>query len=137
MKQTFTFLTLIICFNSIYCQDNLIKGKIVDDKLSDLLAVNVKNIASNQHVLTNENGLFEIESNLGDTLEISFVGFTTERIVVLDTANIKLIMIDKSVNCLGAIWSKRDYMKAYKRIDKKLKSLYKQANKNQIWQDLK
>lgn len=137
MKRTFIFLTLIICFNSIYCQDNLIKGKIVDDKLSDLLAVNVKNIASNRHVLTNEKGLFEIESNLGDTLEISFVGFTTARIVVSDSANIKLIMTDKSVNCLGAIWSKRDYRKAYKRIDKKLRELYKQADKNQIWQDLK
>jgi hypothetical protein len=137
MKRAFIFLILIICVNSIYCQDILIKGKIVDDKLSELLAVNVKNIESNRHALTNENGLFEIESNLGDTLEISFVGFTTERIIVSDTGNIKLIMTDKSVNCLGAIWSKRDYKKANKRIEKKLKALYKQADKNQIWQDLK
>lgn len=137
MKRTFIFLIFIISVHSIYCQDFLIKGKIVDDKLSDLLAVNVKNLASNQHVLTDENGLFEIETKLGDTLEFSFVGLTTDKITISDTANIKLIMMDKSVNCLGAIWSKRDYKKAEKRIQKRLKALYKQAGKNQIWQDLR
>jgi len=137
MKQTFIFLILIISVHSIYCQDFLIKGKIVDDKLSDLLAVNVRNLTSKQHVVTDENGLFKIETKLGDTLEFSFVGLTTDKVTISDTADIKLIMMDKSVNCLGAIWSKHDYKKANKRIQKRLKALYKQADKNQIWQDLR
>lgn len=128
---------LIICGHSIYCQTFYIKGKIVDDKLSDLLAVNVKNLTSNKYVRTDENGLFGIQAKLGDTIEFSFVGLTTDRVTIADTANIKLIMMDKSVNCLGAEWSKREYKKADKRIQKRLEILYRQADKKRIWQDLR
>lgn len=137
MKGALLFLILILCVNSIFCQETLIKGKVIDDKLSDLIAVNVLNLTSHENFLTDKYGMFEINSNLGDTLEFSFVGLTSEKLVITNNANIKLIMIDKSVNCLGAEWTKHDYKKANRQIQKRLKALYLQADKNNIWQDLK
>jgi hypothetical protein len=133
MKRTLLLLVFILTINSTYCQTTLTKGKVVDDKLTELLAVNVKNTNSGQHVLTGKNGNFEIETNIGDTLIFSYIGLTDELIVVAEITRIKLIMTDKSVNCLGAEWSKRDYKKADKRIKKRLKTLYKEAEKKSIW----
>ncbi len=130
-------LVFILTINSIYCQSILTKGKVVDDKLTELIAVNVKNTKSGQHVLTDKHGNFEIETNIGDTLVFSYIGLTDELIVISEIKSIKLIMTDKSVNCLGAEWSKRDYRKADKQIQKRLKTLYKEAEKNNIWQQLK
>ena len=133
MKKTLLMLVFILTINSIYCQVTLTKGKVVDDKLTELIAVNVKNTKSGQHVLTDKNGNFEIETNIGDTLVFSYIGLTDELIVILETTRIKLIMTDKSVNCLGAEWSKRDYKKADRQIHKRLKKLYKKAEAKNIW----
>jgi uncharacterized protein YecT (DUF1311 family) len=43
--------------------------------------------------------------------------------------------MDKSVNCLGSPWTERQYSKSDRRINRKYKDLYKQADKKGIWKN--
>ncbi|UZR97215.1 hypothetical protein [Chondrinema litorale] len=136
MKKTLLLLIILLSSNSIYGQEYTIRGKIIDDNLSDLIGVEIKNLTSNLQVFSDESGMFEIKSNKGDSLYFSFIGLTSEKLVISDQSKIKLIMIDRSVNCLGAEWSTRDYKKADKQIQKRLNVLYKKADEKNIWLDL-
>lgn len=124
---------LISSLIQIYSQDFKIKGRVVDENFNSLVGVMVSNTKLHKHITTNIKGEFEITANICDSLKFEFVGLTPEIIIVNSKREINLIMIDKSVNCLGAIWSERDYKRAYRKISKKHKRLYKKADKLRIW----
>jgi hypothetical protein len=108
-------------------------GKVIDENFNNLIAVNIYNLNSKESLRTDKNGFFETNAEIGDTLRFSFIGLTDEKIVIKDSGFIKLIMIDKSVNCLGAEWSKGDYKKADRQIKKRIKKLYTEAELKEIW----
>ncbi|WP_158027198.1 carboxypeptidase-like regulatory domain-containing protein [Labilibacter marinus] len=134
MKKQKIFLVLILITFPILGQSTMIKGKIKDKKLNSLLAVNIVNINTKESCRTDKNGSFKINAEIGDTLKFSYIGLTDETIIITNYRLLKLIMVDKSVNCLGAEWSKRDYQQANRKIDKEIKKLYKKADLKEIWE---
>jgi len=111
-----------------------LSGKIIDDKLTSLFGVKITDLNNGAESITDQNGQFEINVSQNDTLEFSFIGLTSEKIKIETiNENLNLIMIDKSVNCLGAIWTDKMYERAEKKQNRMIKKLYKKAEKNNVW----
>ena len=111
-------------------------GKIVDEKLTCLFGVKITNLNSGAESTSDQNGRYEIIATENDTLEFQMIGLTTDKIKIeKPTQALNLIMMDKDVNCLGADWSDRQYQKAYREIEKRLKKLYKAAEKQSVWKN--
>ena len=127
-------LLTLISFTPIFCYAQTpTKGKVLDDGLKPVIA-SVLNKATNSMVYTDRNGDFEIKSSIGDTLKILSIGLTPEYRIVADSTNkVNVILINKEVNCLGALWDEKDYRKAYQLLDRKYRKLYQVANKQNLW----
>jgi len=59
-----------------------IKGRITGDKGEPLGAVSVVNKTKGKTVVSNDNGEFEIEGDIGDLLEVSSIGYRTQQIKI-------------------------------------------------------
>ena len=111
-----------------------VNGKILDEKLSCLMGVKIRNLNNGNESISNQKGYYEIIATENDTLEFQMIGFTAERIKIEKTTQTcNLIMMNKDVNCLGAIWTEKQYRKAKRQIEKQLKELYKKAKKQNVW----
>ena len=120
--------------NLTFSQITKVKGKIIDEKLNCIPGVKITNINTKKFTFSNQIGEFEIEASKNDTLKFEIVGLTNEKIVVKKiNETIRLIMINKEVNCLGIEWTQKQYDKAYRKINKRLIKLYKIANKKKVW----
>jgi len=58
------------------------KGRITDEKGGPLAAVTVANTTNGKTVVSNDNGEFDIDGNVGDVLEFSSIGYRTQRISI-------------------------------------------------------
>jgi len=113
-----------------------LSGKIVDEKLTCLFGVKITNLNSGMESISDQNGRYEIIATENDTLEFQIVGLTTDKIKIeKSTQTRNLIMMNKDVNCLGAIWTEKQYQKANKRIERQLKKIYKKAEKENVWKN--
>lgn len=111
-----------------------IEGRIVDEKLTSLSGLIIINLNNRVNSMSDMNGCYKITAKENDTLKFRMVGLTSEiKIIERNNQTLNLIMIDKDINCLGAIWSKRKYRIENRKIEKKLKKLYKRAKKQKIW----
>ena len=128
-------LILVGISNIIFAQNTIkLSGKIVDENLNCLFGVIITNLNSGEQVLSDKNGRFEIKVTNNDSLEFRTVGLTTEKIKIKKSTNtVNLILISKKVNCLGALWTEKQYRKANREIEKQLRKLYKIAKKQDIW----
>ena len=90
------------------------------------------NKQNKKQVLADNKGDFKILAQLGDTLTFSYVGYTDE-FRICDGTKLRIILMNKNVNCLGAEWSKHDYNKAFKLIDKRYKELYQKSEELKLW----
>ena len=59
-----------------------IRGKITDEQGNVLPGTSIRIKGGNKTAVANEDGVFSIETNTGDKLEFSFVGFESQEIVV-------------------------------------------------------
>jgi hypothetical protein len=126
-------LFILLFANISFGQTLEIKGKIIDRNFKPIFAVKVENITTKEQVFSDKNGSYIIHANLNDTLKYSFVGLTDEERVI-DKEELNIILIDKTLNCLGAIWSDRKWKKEQKKLDKYYKKLYLIANKENHWE---
>ena len=67
-----------------------ISGVISDDQAVPLPGVNVVIQGTNTGVVTDFDGNFALEANDGDVLTISFIGFTTQEVVVGAESNLSI-----------------------------------------------
>ena len=129
--KTLTLLTFgLLVWTSSFGQRTLIHGKIIDEKFENVIGGVITNKATGDKVYSGSSGQFQINATTSDTLVFEFIPFTTEtRIVTNPTEKLKIILMDKEVNCLGAVWTDKQYKQANKRINKRYKDLYNQADK--------
>ncbi|MEQ8238047.1 MAG: carboxypeptidase-like regulatory domain-containing protein [Cyclobacteriaceae bacterium] len=134
LKNIF-FIALIVLSNLTFAQNHsIVKGKIIDDKFNCLLGVKITNINSRVVSMSDQDGNYEIIASENDTLAFQMIGLTTEEIKIEDSSQkLNLIMMDKDVNCLGAVWTEKQYRRAHRQIEKQLKKLYKKAEKQNAW----
>ncbi|SHL89127.1 SusC/RagA family TonB-linked outer membrane protein [Mucilaginibacter sp. OK098] len=74
-------------------QSKKITGKVTGDDGLPLPAVSVRLEATNQGVLTNNNGDYEITASAGQVLSFSYIGYTTFKLTISDGSlyNVKLL----------------------------------------------
>lgn len=73
-----------------------IRGKIIDEQGNALPGASVRIKGTNKTAVANDDGVFSIEANTGERLEISFVGFETQEVAVGNTATVQVTL--KAVN---------------------------------------
>tara|TARA_B100000963_G_scaffold174670_1_gene151955 strand:- start:5945 stop:9034 length:3090 start_codon:yes stop_codon:yes gene_type:complete len=87
-------LTLLVAFfistSILYAQEKTISGVISDEEAVPLPGVNVIVKGTTKGVVTDFDGNFSIQANDGDVLTISFVGFTTQELVVGEEINLNI-----------------------------------------------
>ncbi len=82
-------------------QQEIIKGKVLDENGDPLPGATVKEIGTKNGVTTDAGGKFEIKIVRGKTLEISFIGYKNKQIVVnSDMLNIQL---ESDASSLGEV----------------------------------
>ncbi|GAB3163245.1 SusC/RagA family TonB-linked outer membrane protein [Telluribacter humicola] len=69
-----------------------VTGKVVDESGEPLLGVTVLEKGSTKGTVTDVEGTFSLETQIGATLVFSFVGFTAQEIPVTDTKNITVTL---------------------------------------------
>ncbi len=75
--------------------DTVIKGKVVDNNKEPLPGVSIKEVGTNNGVVTNVDGNFSIKvKNATASLEFSFLGFKTQRVNVNGRTSLNVSMAD-------------------------------------------
>lgn len=135
MAIRYTFSLFIFSFVCSICSGQItIKGRMLDAELKPVIGGLVESKLKNLKSYTDLNGDYHIETSIGDTLKFSSIGLTKESSVIMDLSrNYNIILIDKELNCLGAIWDERDYKKAYRQVNRKYNRLYIEANRKKLW----
>lgn len=75
-----------------------IDGTIVTDTL---IGAAIRNLNSQKIVVTDIEGDFEIGAFLGDSIEVSYVGFNTRTIAIIDKSPLLITLNDKGIVLLG------------------------------------
>ncbi len=129
------FLLLFLCiFGSVNAQLGHIQGKIIDEQLQNAVGASVVNLSTHVKVSANRDGLYSINTSIGDTLYYRLIGLTDEkRVVENDYSHINVVLINKTVNDLGAVWSQRMWEKANQQMTRRYQKIEKEAQKLGIW----
>ena len=73
---------------------NQIKGIVLDSKGEALIGVNIKVKGATIGAITDLDGKFAIQAPKGATLEVSYIGYGTQEITIVDDKPISIIMIE-------------------------------------------
>ncbi|WP_454881348.1 SusC/RagA family TonB-linked outer membrane protein [Sphingobacterium detergens] len=63
-------------------RQHMVKGKITDNNNTPLVGASIKVLNSNKATASDINGTFEIQANLGEMIQVSFIGFTSKTIKI-------------------------------------------------------
>ncbi|MBS1531015.1 MAG: carboxypeptidase-like regulatory domain-containing protein [Bacteroidetes bacterium] len=98
---------------AVIAQRNKVSGHVIDRNLDDVIGATIVNLNTHERVNTDSKGHYLIKAIISDTLLFSFVGVSPEkRIVHNNTEHINILLIDRTVNDLGAVWTKKQYRQA-------------------------
>ncbi len=86
----FSFFLLLLVVNS-FAQAQKITGNVTDSKGTPLDGVTIKALSSKTVVSTDKSGFFTISARVGETLEISSIGFENKKISA-SASNIKVVL---------------------------------------------
>ncbi len=86
MKKTLGFFFLMMLTTALFAQDVRVSGRVISksDGLA-VIGVNVLDVATKDGTITNPNGEYSIETQMGHTLRFSFVGMQTVEVTVNST----------------------------------------------------
>ena len=126
-------LILIASFNLTFAQEqSTIQGKIIDENFEPLVNVLIKNLNSGVQYRTNQYGEFHGRADRNDTLQFQYISLRTEKIPIeTSDQNIHLIMVEDYYPEFGTEKIYRKFEKAEK---KRIKNMYKLADKKGVWE---
>ena len=106
MKKS-TFLFIILLFSLKQFSQNILQGKILyneNNKDIPLEGATVKWLNTNKGTISDEDGIFKLESALGeDFIEISFLGFETDTVYIKNKKNITHFLKISQENTLDEV----------------------------------
>lgn len=85
------FLFFMLGIFPVYAQKSL-TGQVVDEKGEPLIGANVVVVGSNLGVITDFDGNFTLQVKEGDVLNVSSIGYITQKVKVGKSANLHIIM---------------------------------------------
>jgi FAD synthase len=134
MKLIILSIQVMCLILSAFNQMGQIKGRVVDAKMADQSYTEITNLKNQKSTFTDKEGFYIISASIGDTLSYRCIGYTTEkRIVAKLDRHIDVLVMDRSVNCLGSPWTKRQWNKAEKEMDKVYQKLEAKAKHSGKW----
>lgn len=71
-----------------------ISGKVVDSKNEPILGAAVRILKSSQATITNLEGAFSITANIGDKLDISYIGFIPQSITITSAEPLQIMLLE-------------------------------------------
>lgn len=89
-------------FENVYLQQQVFTGKVVDKKGIPLKGVSIKNVRTGEQTITDASGMFQIDGEIGDEIEISYSGFDTKK-ATLSKATEILIELGKGESSKEAV----------------------------------
>ena len=94
--QFSTFILILLLYNTISAQKN--SGKVIDQYLQPIKNANILNKNSDNHTHSNEKGEFTLENcAIGDTLQISYIGYQTKTIEIKKTQQFLTIYLEQKI----------------------------------------
>lgn len=100
----FLFITIFLFCHTVFCQTVRITGTVTDEKGFRMQQVNVLLKGKNTGVVTDEKGHYTISNaHAGDTLVFSFIGYSSETLVVKDKMNAVNISLVSDVSKLNDV----------------------------------
>lgn len=83
MKKILLLILLVLCSLPITSQV-LVSGHIIDDEMKPISSVIVKRMRHKMlnYTMSDNNGMFSINAEIGDTLNFSILGFESQQIAV-------------------------------------------------------
>ena len=94
-QKLVVFLLLMIGFVPIYAQKN-ITGKVIDEKGEPLIGATILVVGSTTGVITDFDGNFTLQVKPGDELNISSIGYATQRVKVNGKESLQIVMVEDS-----------------------------------------
>ncbi len=91
-RLKFLMLVLLVGFSTISWAQTEITGVVLDDQNVPLSGANVLIKGSSRGVVTDFDGNFSIEASIGDVLEISYIGMTTQQVAVEDGNSLTVVL---------------------------------------------
>lgn len=95
VKQCFALLYLFSL--TVFAQDRTVQGTITDDAGVPLPGATVVVLETNQGTTTDFDGNYSIDVSDGQTLAISYVGYTTEEVVVSENSDFSIALLQDSL----------------------------------------
>jgi len=102
-KLSALLLTMFLLNSFLFAQQSTVTGKVTDEKSNPLIGASVKISGSHTGVTTNADGNFSINASKGQTLEISYVGKTDEKVVVGDNPVINITLKEQTNSDLNEV----------------------------------
>ena len=98
------FLILLSLLANRVMLSQIITGEVVDEYNQPIQEANILNMNIDLHTHTNELGKFTLEScSIGDTLQISFIGYQTELVEIQELNSLFVIVLNEKVINLDEI----------------------------------
>lgn len=93
MRSLFLFLIISISHFGLKADEYLIRGKVTNvNTKTSLIGVSVYNLTKQTGTITNEDGLYAIQANLGDVIQYTYIGMKPIEQTVIDADNIDIEM---------------------------------------------
>jgi hypothetical protein len=127
---------IFFCFLTVnsFSQTKQIKGRILDEQLNPIPGAQINDLKNHQASIANAEGFYSISASVSDTIKYKFVGSTNEiRIVINPEQHINVILIDKTLNDLGVIWTKKQWERAEKKTKRYYHQLEIKADQSGKW----
>jgi TonB-linked SusC/RagA family outer membrane protein len=102
-KLSALLLTMVLLNSFLFAQQTTVTGKITDEKSNPLTGVAIKVSDSHTGVITDANGNFSINVAKGQTLEISYVGKTSEKVIVGSDRVVNITLKDQTGSDLNEV----------------------------------
>lgn len=103
-KKLYMLTAAFFLFHSfLFAQQNTISGKVVDEKLTPLMGASVRISGTQNWITTDAGGSFTINASKGQTLDITYVGKTEERVVIGDNSTINITLKDQASTGLNDV----------------------------------
>lgn len=96
LTKGFTLIAFLILSVEAFAQLNIIKGKVKEESQAPLVGATVVVLNSDRNTITNSEGNFEIRASENETLQISFLGFEPQNIVVGNRSFIEVTLLEKA-----------------------------------------
>lgn len=116
MKKILLLILLVLCSLPITSQV-LVSGHIIDDEMKPISSVIVKRMRHKMlnYTMSDNNGMFSINAEIGDTLNFSILGFESQQIAVKRYSKPLTIKMNSGAIALEEVYVKSD--KVYERGD--------------------